>query len=77
MKWMKTRCLKVLLPLCILIISSDVISKGIIDALKLTPHPEGGYFKEIYRSEGVIKKESLDFLTHGDRNYSTSIYFLL
>ena len=52
-------------------------SKGIIDTLKLNPHPEGGYFKEIYRSEGVIKKDSLDFITHGDRNYCTSIYFLL
>ena len=52
-------------------------STGIIDALKLTPHPEGGYFKEVYRSKGVIKKDSLDFITHGDRNYSTSIYFLL
>ena len=52
-------------------------SKEIISTLKLNPHPEGGYFKEIYRSKGVIKKDSLDFIKHGDRNYSTSIYFLL
>ncbi len=52
-------------------------SKEIINTLELTPHPEGGYFKEIYRSKGVIKNDSLDFLTYGSRNYSTAIYFLL
>ncbi len=54
-----------------------VTSKEIINTLELTPHPEGGYFKEIYRSKGVIKNESLAYLTEGTRNYSTSIYFLL
>ena len=54
-----------------------VTSKEIIKILELTPHPEGGYFKETYRSKGVIKNNSLDFLTDGIRNYSTSIYFLL
>ena len=52
-------------------------AKQIIEILYLKPHPEGGYFKENYRSKGVIKNNSLDFEADGERNYSTSIYFLL
>ncbi|MBK6877661.1 MAG: cupin domain-containing protein [Ignavibacteria bacterium] len=45
--------------------------------LSLTPHREGGYFKEIYRSEG-----SSNLIREGDerqveRNHGTAIYFLL
>ncbi|AWV99711.1 cupin domain-containing protein [Arcticibacterium luteifluviistationis] len=46
-----------------------------IDKLDLISHPEGGYYKETYRSEG-----SGTFLMNGEkktRNYSTSIYFLM
>ena len=49
----------------------------IIENLELTPHPEGGYFRETYRSSGVIDKESLGSNFKGKRNYSTCIYFLL
>lgn len=49
----------------------------IIKTLELKPHPEGGYFKETYRSTGEIKKDSLDPSFNGKRNYSTCIYFLL
>ena len=52
-------------------------AKKIIEILNLKPHPEGGYFKENYRSKGVIKNNSLNFEANGERNYSTSIYFLL
>ena len=52
-------------------------AKRIIETLNLIPHPEGGYFKENYRSKGVIKNNSLDFDADGERNYSTCIYFLL
>ncbi len=38
-----------------------------INHLQLTAHPEGGYFKEIYRAK----------VMHGNRNIATSIYFLL
>ncbi|UCS94572.1 cupin domain-containing protein [Echinicola marina] len=49
----------------------------IIEKLGLEPHPEGGFFKEVYRSTGEIDQGSLseDFI--GKRNYSTSIYFML
>lgn len=45
--------------------------------LNLLPHPEGGYFKEVYKSDEVIKKNSLPDRFSGDRAFSTSIYFLL
>lgn len=50
---------------------------ALIDNLKLTPHPEGGYFKETYRSTGSIPQNALDKEFTGDRSYSTGIYFLL
>lgn len=45
--------------------------------LNLQPHPEGGYFREIYRSDEIFKKESLPKRFDSDRSFSTSIYFLL
>ena len=49
----------------------------IIKQLELEPHPEGGYFKETYRSNGLINADSLNGDYQGNRNYSTCIYFLL
>lgn len=49
----------------------------LINQLGLEPHPEGGYFKETYRSTGSISKDSLANEFDGNRNYSTCIYFLL
>ncbi|RNC87071.1 MAG: cupin domain-containing protein [Winogradskyella sp.] len=51
--------------------------KEIIKTLDLQPHPEGGYFREVYRSEGVIPNSNLTDNFQGDRNYATSIYYLL
>ena len=48
-----------------------------IQHLQLQPHPEGGFYKETYRSTGVIPAQSLFTGFTGDRNYSTAIYFLL
>ena len=48
-----------------------------IKELNLQKHPEGGYFKEIYRSEEVINSNTLPKYFDGERNISTSIYFLL
>lgn len=45
--------------------------------LQLESHVEGGAFKEVYRSEMMLKKEALTDSFSGDRNASTSIYFLL
>ncbi len=49
----------------------------LVSKLELTPHPEGGFYKETYRSDGVIPKENLNTEFSGDRNYCTGIYFLL
>jgi predicted cupin superfamily sugar epimerase len=48
-----------------------------IKNLELIEHPEGGYFREIYRSPEAISKDSLPTRYEGDRSFSTSIYFLL
>ena len=44
-----------------------------IKHLKLKPHPEGGFYKEVYRSKGFFSPTGIS----GERNYMTSIYFLL
>ena len=50
-------------------------AKYYIEKLQLERHPEGGYFKEIYRAAEII---SLDAPRQNlKRNVSTSIYFLL
>lgn len=45
--------------------------------LGLKSHPEGGFFKEIYKSSESILKENLPQRFTGDRVFSTSIYYLL
>ncbi len=50
----------------------------IIDILGLVPHDkEGGYFSEVYRSEGIIPACILSKEYSGNRNICTSIYYLL
>ena len=52
-------------------------AEKIAKQLQLQPHPEGGYFKETYRSHGSINQTDLSDDISGNRNYSTAIYFLL
>jgi len=49
----------------------------IISGLNLQPHPEGGFFRESYRSNGFIHPKGFDENYIGERNYATAIYFLL
>jgi uncharacterized protein len=49
----------------------------IVKELNLLPHPEGGYYKETYRSEGKIPHAFLSPDFSGDRNMATGIYFLI
>ena len=42
----------------------------LIEKLQLQSHPEGGFYRETYRSKGVV-----DF--DGERSFSTCIYFML
>jgi uncharacterized protein len=48
-----------------------------IEHLQLKAHPEGGFYKETYRSQEVIASAGLPARFGVDRNFSTAIYFLL
>ncbi len=48
-----------------------------IEKLNLQPHPEGGYFRETYRSAETIPKQALPQRFSGDRAFSTCIFYLL
>ncbi len=48
-----------------------------IEKLHLEAHPEGGYFRQTYRSEMSIAREALPAGFGGARAASTAIYFLL
>ena len=52
-------------------------AKHWIDKLRLEPHPEGGYFRQTYRSDVTIAREALPPEFGGARAASTAIYFLL
>jgi len=48
-----------------------------IHHLQLLPHPEGGYYRQTYRSDLLLPKSALPGAFSGDRVASTAIYFLL
>ena len=48
-------------------------SKDLIESMQLQPHPEGGYYREVYRSTSRV--EPLD--DRSERTALTAIYFLL
>jgi uncharacterized protein len=48
-----------------------------IQHLDLKPHPEGGFFKEVYRSSIGVSKDDLPIGYKSSRRLSTSIYYLL
>ena len=50
-----------------------VTETAIIQHFNLTPHPEGGYYRETYRSAENILPAHIQ----GSRSVSTAIYFLL
>lgn len=47
-------------------------AKELIETLQLMPHPEGGWYRETYRSE-----ETMTTKNGAKRNVCTAIYFLL
>jgi uncharacterized protein len=48
-----------------------------IERLQLRPHPEGGWFRETYRSDETVSRAALPPRFSGNRAFSTAIYFLL
>lgn len=51
--------------------------KLLIEKFGLVSHPEGGYFKETYRSSEKIDADTLPPRFQSSRDFSTCIYFLL
>lgn len=52
-------------------------AETIIKTLNLKKHPEGGYYRQTYKSEEIIEQASLPDRFSGNRYFSTAIYFLL
>ena len=52
-------------------------AKQIIEHLQLLPHPEGGWYREVYRSDEILQADSLPQRYNSPHHFSTSIYFLL
>jgi predicted cupin superfamily sugar epimerase len=52
-------------------------AQELIRYFQLQPHPEGGYYRETYRSKEFIAHAALPKKFKDSRNYSTAIYFLL
>lgn len=48
--------------------NKNITAEELISIYRLRPHPEGGFYRETYRSSGK---------TAGGRNFCTAIYFLL
>ncbi len=48
-----------------------------IEKLQLQPHPEGGFYRENYRSLDIVNKENTLPRYQGERNACTAIYYLL
>ena len=51
--------------------------KQLIGQFQLQPHPEGGWYKETYKSTEEIPANALPQRFPGARVFSTAIYFLL
>ncbi|MDE3251257.1 MAG: cupin domain-containing protein [Bacteroidota bacterium] len=55
----------------------QITVQHLVNHFQLMPHPEGGYYKETYRSSGFIHENALPDPFVGKRHFSTAIYFLL
>jgi len=55
----------------------EATSAEFISRLDLARHPEGGWYRETYRSPAVIPGDLLPERSAGDRSMCTAIYFLL
>ena len=52
--------------------------EDLVNQLEMKVHPEGGFYKEVYRSTDKIAEECLHHrFCGGSRSVSTAIYFLL
>jgi uncharacterized protein len=56
-------------------LSAEIVS--LIDDLQLQPHPEGGFYRETWRSDLCLPRSALPNNYTGDRAAGTAILFLL
>jgi predicted cupin superfamily sugar epimerase len=55
----------------------DDAVKRIVERFQLVPHPEGGYFREVYRSTMKLQHPGVPSRVSAERSAGTLIYFLL
>ena len=55
----------------------DDAVKRIVERFRLEPHPEGGYFREVYRSSTKFDHPDIAAADRAERSAGTLIYFLL
>jgi predicted cupin superfamily sugar epimerase len=48
-----------------------------INTLGLSPHPEGGFYREVYRADESVYKSALPARFDSKRDFSSAIYYLL
>ncbi len=56
---------------------NKLTAEELVQMLCLVKHPEGGWFRETYRSEEIALANVLPGRFGGDRSFCTAIYFLL
>ncbi len=49
----------------------------LIEKLKLIPHPEGGFYREFYRSEHLLAEKALPKGFQNTKNLGSIIYYML
>ena len=54
-----------------------ITPQQLIHQFNLQPHPEGGWYKETYKSTELLPVAALPQRFTGERSFSTAIYFLL
>lgn len=57
--------------------NNEPTASELIALLHLTRHPEGGWYRETYRSSDMLGQNALPESFQGSRSYCTAIYFLL
>ncbi|MBX9772748.1 MAG: cupin domain-containing protein [Candidatus Obscuribacterales bacterium] len=55
----------------------DLSASDLIQLLKLEEHPEGGFYRQTYKSYELIPKEVLPPRYESPRSYGTAIYYLI
>jgi len=58
-------------------INNKLSAEEIIKLLDLKPHPEGGFFRETYRSNEGISASALPPRYGEDRDFGTAIFYML